>query len=204
MRLYFAASSPFARMVTATLHETDQFAGVELVSVYGSPLDPGSMPIAHNPLGKLPTLERDDGPAIFDSRVICRYLNHRAGAGLYPPMPRGVETEVLEATAHGIAEATLQMLYEKRLRPEEKRVPDYVAGQWNKITRAVQMVPRRWLSHLAGPVDGGQIALGCALGYLDFRFSDHDWRALSPSLADWFAGFSERPSMQATRPFDPS
>lgn len=204
MRLYHAPSSPFVRMVTVTLHETGQAEDVELVSAYGSPLDPGSAPIAHNPLGKLPTLERDDGPAIFDSRVICRFLNNRAGAGLYPPMPRGIETEVLEAAAHGIAESALQIVYEKRLRPAEKQMPEYIEGQWDKITRAVQMIPRRWPSHLAGPIDGGQIALGCALGYLDFRHSDRDWRSLSPSLADWFAKFAERPSMQATHPRDPS
>mgnify|MGYP001796670675 CR=1 FL=1 len=73
MKLYSAASSPYARKVMVVLHETGQFDDVEVVPVYGSPTNPDTMPLAKNPLGKLPALERADGPALYDSRVICSW-----------------------------------------------------------------------------------------------------------------------------------
>ncbi len=102
MKLYSAETSPYARKVRILLHETGQFGDVEIVPAYGTPLDPQTMPLAQNPLGKLPALERADGPAIYDSRVICRYLDARAGGKLYPEGNRLWETLTLEATADGI------------------------------------------------------------------------------------------------------
>jgi glutathione S-transferase len=143
---------------------------------------------------------RDDGPALYDSRVICRYLDDRAKAGLYPAAPRLWDVLTLEATADGILEAAVLMAYESRVRPEEMRLPAWVEGQWAKIDRALDALEDRWLSHLKGPLDIGQIAVGAALGYLDFRHGGRDWRATRPGLAAWNAVFAERPSMVATRP----
>ncbi len=200
LRLYHSPTSPFVRMVMVTLRETGLAEQVELVPASGTPLDPGTAPVNRNPLGKVPTLERPDGPALYDSRVICRYLAELSGGGLYPPAPRLWETLTLEATGHGIAEAALLAIYETRLRPEEIRFPPWVEGQWSKVERALDALEGRWMSHLAGPLDCGQIAVGCALGYLDFRFSDRRWRAGRPALAAWEARFGARPSMEATRP----
>ena len=158
------------------------------------------MPVARNPLGKIPTLERDDGPALYDSRVICRYLDDLAGGRLYPEKPRLWETLTLEATGDGIMEAAVLMVYEERTRPEEQRFAPWVEGQWAKIARALDALEARWLAHLAGPLDAGQIAVGCALGYVDFRHAARDWRAGRPGLAAWEARFAARPAMQATRP----
>jgi glutathione S-transferase len=182
------------------LHETGQVEAVELVPASGTPLDPGTAPLARNPLGKLPTLERDDGPALYDSRVITRYLDDRAGGRLYPPAPRLWETLTLEATGDGIMEAAVLMTYEARLRPEEHRSTPWVDGQWQKIDRAVDALEARWLAHLAGPLDAGQIAVACALGYLDFRHGARGWRASRPGLAAWEERFAARPAMLATRP----
>ena len=87
----------------------------------GTPVAPGTMPVTRNPLGKIPVLEREDGPALYDSRVICRYLDDLAGGGLYPEKPRLWETLTLEATGDGMMEAAVLMVYEERTRPEEKR-----------------------------------------------------------------------------------
>ena len=198
MRLYSAPTSPFVRKVRVTLHETGLTGRVELVPATGSPTEPGSMPVALNPLGKIPALERPDGPALYDSRVICRYLDDLAGGRLYPPKPRLWETLTLEATGDGISEAALLMVYEAR-RPEEARHAPWVEAQWTKVGRALDAVEARWMAHLAGPLDCAQIAVGCALGYLDFRHADRDWRAGRPALAAWEARFAQRPSMQATR-----
>jgi glutathione S-transferase len=177
-----------------------QSADVALLPASGNPLDPGTMPVAQNPLGKIPALERPDGPALFDSRVICRYLDDRAKAGLYPAAPRLWETLTLEAMADGMIDAAILMMYEIRLRPEEIRMPAWMEGQWSKVSRALDMIEARWLPHLSGPLCMGQIALGCALGYIDFRHDARNWRANRPGLSAWDASFAARPSMIATRP----
>jgi len=200
MLLYHSPASPFGRKVMVVLHETGLLPGVELEAAGGNPVAPGTMPVTRNPLGKIPVLERDDGPALYDSRVICRYLDDLAGGRLYPEKPRLWETLTLEATGDGIMEAAILMLYEERTRPEELRFAPWVEGQWAKIARALDAVEARWLAHLAGPLDAGQIAVGCALGYVDFRLPARDWRAGRPGLTAWAARFAERPAMQATRP----
>jgi glutathione S-transferase len=200
LRLYHSGTSPFVRAVMVALHETGLLAEVELVPVVGSPVEPGSMPVAQNPLGKVPTLERPDGPALYDSRVICRWLDARAGGRLYPPAPRLWETLTLEATGQGMAEAAVLMRYEATLRAGDAASAAWTGAQWAKVARALDALEARWMSHLAGPLDAGQIAVACALGYLDFRHGEREWRAGRPALAAWEARFSARPSMQATRP----
>ncbi len=200
MRLYHAPASPFVRKVMVLLHEAKAVDRVEIVPVSGTPLDPGTLPVDRNPLGKIPALERPDGPTLYDSRVICRYLDDLLGAGLYPAAPHLWDTLVLEATADGIADAAVVMRYEEHVRAPESRSPDWVEAQWRKIDRALAAIEGRWMSHLHGPVDMGHIALGCALGYLDFRFSARDWRAAHPVLAGWWGDFSARPALLATAP----
>ena len=200
MRLFHSPTSPYVRKVMVVLHETGQRGDVELVPAAGTPVDSGTMPIDRNPLGKIPALERDDGPTLYDSRVICRYLDAQSGGRLYPAAPALWDTLTVEATADGILDAAVLMVYEVRVRPEDIRFPAWVEGQWSKIARALDALETRWIAHLNGPLDIGQIAVGCALGYLDFRHGDRNWRAGRPALTTWEAGFSTRPSMQATRP----
>ncbi len=200
MRLYHSPTSPFVRKVMVLLHECGRADAIERVPAAGTPVEPGTMPVAHNPLGKIPALERDDGPAIYDSRVICRYLDQHFAAGQYPEPPRLWDCLTLEATADGMLEAAVLMVYETRIRPEQKRHDAWVEGQWAKIARALETLESRWMSHLAGQLDMGQIAVGCALGYLDFRHGARDWRGSHPALADWFGRFDQRPAMAATRP----
>lgn len=200
MRLYFSPTSPYVRKVMVLLHETGQMDAVELVHGSGSPTDPGSAPLEANPLGKVPALERPDGPALYDSRVICQYLDARAGAGLYPEGARRWDTLTVEATGDGILDAALLMVYEGRLRPEELRFAPWVEGQWAKVDRALDVLETRWMAHLEGPLDAGQIAVACALGYLDFRHDARGWRTGRPHLAAWYGHFAERASMKATIP----
>jgi glutathione S-transferase len=120
--------------------------------------------------------------------------------GLYPAPPRLWDTLVLEATADGILDAAVLMVYEARIRPEELRYGPWVEGQWGKVSRALDTLEARWMDHLAGPLDIGHIAVGCALGYLDFRHAARDWREGRPALAAWAAGFGARASMTATAP----
>ncbi|MFP4274040.1 MAG: glutathione S-transferase [Paracoccaceae bacterium] len=199
MKLYHSPFSPFVRKVMVLLHESGQLDQVVLETVTTSPLDPHGALAAANPLGKIPALAREDGPTLYDSRVICRFLDARAGGSLYPES-RVWDTLTLEATADGMMEAAVLMVYENRYRPEPHRSADWEEAQWTRVARALDALDRRWMSHLSGPLDMGQIAVGCALGYLDLRHPDRAWRQGRGALDDWFAVFAERPSMRATRP----
>lgn len=199
MKLLMSPPSPFVRKVLVTLHETEQEQDVTYEIVTASPTGPDAALIAANPIGKIPALVRSDAPTLYDSRVICRYLDHRAGTGLYPET-RLWDTLTLEATADGIMEAAMLMVYEVRFRPEGKQYEGWVEGQWKKAERAVSALNTRWMSHLQGPLDMGQIAVACALAYLDFRHDARGWRRGNDALAEWFATFSKRTSMQETQP----
>ena len=199
LRLHGNDVSPFVRKVRVVLLETGQEADVERVQVVGDALSRDASPNIPNPVGKIPALERGDGPTLFDSRVICRFLNARAGANLYPEA-RLWDVLTLEALADGMLDAAVLIVYEARYRPEEARSAAWVAGQWAKVERALDALDGRWLSHLSGPVDMGQIAIGCVLGYLDLRHAERDWRRGRDGLAAWEAAFAARPSMAATKP----
>ncbi len=199
MQLVSSPLSPFVRKVRALLHETGLADQVTEIPVTTSPLDTPPEVISANPLGRIPALLRDDGPAIYDSRVICRYLDAQAGAGLYPEA-RLWDVLTLEATADGIMDSCVLMIYETRLRAEGARSEAWVEAQWAKIARALDALEARWMSHLAGPLDMGQIALACALGYIDFRFDARGWRTGHPALAAWYEGIAARDSMARTAP----
>lgn len=200
MKLYYSPTSPYVRKVMVLLNETGQVDDVSLETMVTTPLAPDAALLSKNPLTKVPALERDEGPTLYDSRVICAYLDDRAGAKLYPTGARRWDTLTLEATADGILDAALSMVYEGRMRPEDKQMPEWIEGQWGKIDRAVAALNARWVSHLSGPLDMGQIAVGCALGYLDFRHDTRNWRKGNDALANWAREFDSRPSMQATAP----
>ena len=203
MQLYYSPTSPYVRKITVLIHEAGLQDRVERIAASGTPLEPGSLPLAENPLGKVPVLITPHG-ALYDSRVICRYLDDLAGVGAYPVSDALWQTLVLEATADGILDAALLMVYESRLRPEGLRFDPWLQAQWAKIARALDMLEAGWTGHLAGAHQGcanmGHIALGVALGYVDFRLGAREWRKGRPALAVWEAGFAGRPAMLATRP----
>ncbi|WP_417719341.1 glutathione S-transferase [Salipiger sp.] len=199
MKLLKAGPSPFVRKVLVTLHETGQYDDVEMIDVVASPLAPDPQLIAANPLGKIPALIREDAPTLYDSRVICRFLDARAKAGLYPET-RPWDTLTLEATGDAMMEAAVLIIYEERFRPPEKVSMEWIEGQWAKVSRALDAVNTRWISHLKGRMDMGHIAIGCALAYLDFRHDVRKWRTGRDALAGWYDGFAARPSMTATDP----
>ncbi len=199
MQLLMSPLSPYVRKVRVCLRETGQLDAVEEVSVSTSPLASDPAIIAANPTGRIPVLIRDDGPAIYDSRVITRYLDARAKTNLYPEI-RLWEVLTLEATADGILDSAIILTYEGRFRTPEQQSAEWMDAHWAKISRAVGALNDRWLSHLNGPLDMGQIAVGCALGYLDLRHDARNWRQGNDALSAWAAKFGERTSMVATRP----
>ncbi|WP_299837532.1 glutathione S-transferase [uncultured Jannaschia sp.] len=198
MHILSSPASPFVRKVRVVLLETKQ-TDIEVRAVTSNPMGGEAVLNAANPSGKIPVLVRDDGPAIYDSRVICRFLDHRAGAKLYPEA-RLWDVLALEANADAIMEAALAIIYEKRLRPEDLWWPDWFEAQWGKIARSLDALEHRSMPLLEGPLNMAQISVGCALGYLDFRLGDRAWREGRPTLAAWEARFAARDAMQATKP----
>ena len=199
MKLIASPTSPFVRKVRVLLHETGKTDAIEQVMVATTPLASDSQAVSANPIGKIPALVRDSGPAIYDSRVITQFLNATWDLGMYPAA-REWEIKTLESQADAILDAAVTVVYEQKLRPEELHYETWFDAQRQKIDRAVADIESRWMSHLAGPLDMSHIAVGVALSYLDFRMPDRDWRANAPALADWHAKFAARQSMIDTVP----
>jgi glutathione S-transferase len=199
MKLLISPASPFVRKVRVLLREAGGLPLVEEVAVATTPLATDPAIVAANPTGRIPVLIRPDGPALVDSRVICRFLDHHLGAGLYPEA-RVWEVLTLEALADGMADSAVSIAYEVRLRPEERRFEPWIEAQWGKVSRGLDALEARWLSHLAGPLDMGQVAVACLLGYLDLRHDARGWRRERPGLAAWAARVAERPSLRDTAP----
>lgn len=188
--------SPFGRKVkiaAAVLGLADQLSIV--VTDTSNPDDPLR---AANPLGKIPTLEFENGMTLFDSRVILEYLDHMAGGGRILPVDPSARFAVLrlQALADGLMDAALLQVYEVRARTEDKRDPKWVANQAGKVERALAALEA---SPPTSVVDIGSIAVACALGYLDLRF-DGRWRASCPKLVEWLDAFrADVPAYDATR-----
>lgn len=199
MKLIFSGTSPFVRKVSVMLLETGLDSRVEKETVAITPMKPGDVVPSANPLGKVPCLITDDGASIFDSRVITRYLDTlHVGTKLYPEGAALWPVLTLEAMADGMLDAAVLMAYERLLRKDEQQSPEWVAAQWLKISRALGHLEAN-MAALDEP-NMASISVACALGYLDFRHDDRQWRALAPKLAAWEAAFAKRASMQATMP----
>jgi glutathione S-transferase len=200
MKLYHSPASPFVRKVVVLLHELGKADAVELVTVTTTALDSDAGLMAANPLARLPSLQRPEGGTLYDSRVITTYLDDLFGGGLYPQGTARWDVLTLEATGDGIMDSAVSMVYEGRLRPESQQSPDWVEAQWSKVSRALDVLNERWMSHLSAPLNMGQVSVACALSYLDFRLSVRDWRQGREALAAWHAQFEARASMQASLP----
>ncbi|MFN3661541.1 glutathione S-transferase [Yoonia sp.] len=197
MKLLMSAASPFVRKVRVTLRELDLLDQVQEVAVTTTPLASDPTVVAANPTGKIPALVRASGPAIYDSRVITRFLNDHVGGKLYP-QARIWDVLTLEATADAIMDATVAMTYEARFRSEAMQSSDWVEAQWGKASRCIAAIDSRWMSHLNGPLDMGQIAVACALCYVDLRHDSRGWRNGNDTLAEWHSRFMTRDSMKDT------
>jgi len=200
MTFYYSPSSPYARKVRVLAIETGLDKKLELVNVALSPVAPNADVSKHNPIGKVPALALK-GLDLFDSPLICEYLDSlHEGRSLVPRKGKSRWQALrLQAMADGLLDAALLARYENFLRPEEKRWPDWSAGQMKKIEGVLNRLEAE-AATLKGKPTIGSIATGCALGYLDFRFAAHDWRAKRPKLAKWYAAFAKLPSMKATVP----
>ena len=199
MKLLYSPASPYARKVLVLAHETGLIDRIAVTAATASPTGSAAEVAAHNPLGKIPALVLEDGTALYDSRVICEYLDGLSdGPHLFPAGAARWDALTRQALADGLLDAALLTRYERVLRPEERRWDAWDAGQIGKITAALDRFEA--LAADLPALDIGTVAMACALGYLDLRFSDLAWRNGRPALAAWFAVVERAPAMAATVP----
>lgn len=203
MLLRFLATSPYVRKVMVLALEAG--LGDRIEKVPTSPQADEDSLIEHNPLAKVPTLVCDDGTVLYDSPVVCEYLDSlHDGQRLVPTEGKARWTALRrQALADGILDALVLRRYEG-MRPAELRSEDWLASQTRKVVRGLDALEKeaeaKALADPSGPLTIGEIAIACALGYLDFRFADDDWRHNRPALASWFDDASQRPSIKNTAP----
>ena len=206
MILYSAPASPFGRMVKLTAYCLGQIDDIEIRATNTGDPDDGIRQV--NPLGKIPALvvpgQSDaDASILYDSRVIVEYLDSLAGGGHVIPAGGPARFAVLTRMARmvGMLDAAILVVYESRFRPADMRVESFVDYQRDKIIRVLETVGTPVYRNGAMP-DAGEIALVCALDYLDFR-QQLNWRDHAPQLVDWLIAFAaDVPGYTETLPRD--
>ncbi|HHJ15733.1 MAG TPA: glutathione S-transferase [Gammaproteobacteria bacterium] len=197
MKLFYSKTSPYSRKVRLLVHEKGLNQAVTCIAC--NPFDNASDLQAENPLGKVPTLMLDDGTPLYDSPVICEYLDTLTADRLLPESGMARWTVLRwQALCDGILDAAYNIVMERR-RPAQEQSTDWIT-QWEaQIHRSLDAVQDS-LDTLPGRVSLAQLSLGASLGYLDFRLSDPGWRDQHPELTAWYEDFSSRDAMQNTQP----
>ncbi len=203
MKLWHSPTSPYVRKVMVVAFENGLAERIERIPARA----PESGLEAANPLGKIPTLATDEGEILYDSPVICEYLDSLGegqgdGAKLFPASGKERWKALrLQALADGVLVAAVLRVMESR-RPEKRRSAKWDEWQKRKVVRGLDKLEKE-APDLGGAVTIGHVAIGCLLSFLDRRFGDDDWRAGRPALAGWYEEFAKRPSMAATAPPPP-
>ena len=195
MKLLFSPFSPYVRKCLVTGHEVGLNDRIQLLPSAANPINRDPYIIPSNPLGKVPTFFTDSGEVLYDSRVICEYLNYLGKGSLFPGEAARWPALTLQSLADGILDAALLARYEGAMRPEQFQWVGWANAQYNKIETSLDYLNAN-PSVLEGSVHIGTIAVGCSLWYLDLRFADRNWREHAPRVAEWYARFSQRDSMR--------
>ena len=208
MKLFHSASSPFVRKVLVVAHEVGLADRIALQPAAAHPIDRSAAIRAENPLGQVPTLVTDDGLALYDSRVICEYLDALGGGSLFGRGPGQGQGQgqgqvhgkgkgrwrilAWAAMGDGLMGAALLARYEAAVRPASLRWDDWTEGQMSKVEDVLDAL-ERIAPELDPGADIATITFGCALAYLDFRFPERAWRRDRPAAAAWYEGFGPGP-----------
>lgn len=187
MEIFFSPFSPFVRkcLITADLLGVP----VKLLDSNAHPVNRSKELIAINPLGKVPTFYATNGEVVYDSRVICEYLNDFANGSLFPKDANRWDVLTLAALGDGALEALLLARYEDVARPDAYKWAEWKAAQLDKVETSLQYLEKRVAVDGLARMDIGVITVACMLWYADLRFPEFGWRARYPQLASWFDGF---------------
>lgn len=197
MKLYHNPASPYTRKVMVLAHETGLIDRIDLMPI--KVWEETDRIRSDNPLGKIPTLINDTGQAVYDSTVICYFLDSlQDGPKMLPAGDARWPVENLHALAQGMTDAALTLRADV-MRGRDKE-PDFYSERMRGTIRSACDEAERRMSEIDGVLNLGTIALGVGLAYVDFRFPDFGWREGHPKLAAWYENFAQRPSMKATPP----
>jgi len=204
MILHGGPISPFVRKVGICIIEKGLDTQVDYVRSPTAMVKVNAELLPHNPLSKIPTLITTDGMALFDSDVICEYLDT-----LSPPLTLFTNDEarhwqVLRWNALGTGALDAAILWRfERNRPPDKQMEQVLQAYATKFEATLRLLEQEMPLLMRAPYGIGHIAIGCYLGYLDFRFADIDWRSAHPRCAAWFRDeFVQRVSTQRTVPYE--
>lgn len=203
MALHGGPISPFVRKVGVCIVEKELEARFQFVRSPTAMVQVNMELLIHNPLSKIPTVITDDGQVLFDSDVICEYLDSMfAPPSLIPPAG-AARWRVLcwNALGTGALDALVLWRFERN-RPASQQSVAVLNAYAIKIAAVLSRLEAEMPAVVAQPFGLGHVAFGCLFGYLDFRFSDIDWRSAHPACAAFFADFSRRPSAVKTVPYE--
>ncbi|HJQ57877.1 MAG TPA: glutathione S-transferase [Vineibacter sp.] len=200
MKLMYSPTSPYVRKVLVLAIETGLDKKIDKRTAATTPVAPNPEVTALNPLAKVPSLQAE-GMALYDSPVICEYLDGRHRKKKFFPAKGKARFNALrqQALGDGLLDAALLVRYEMTLRDANMQSRAWHEAQMGKINAALAQMEKE-AGSLKGAPTIGQISFACALGYLDFRFAELGWRNRHKKLAAWYEKFAQRPSMKATMP----
>jgi glutathione S-transferase len=203
MKLYWSPRSPFVRKVMVFAHETGLAGRIETVKTLVSSTAANRELMRVNPLGKIPTLVTDDGKVLFDSYVICDYLDSlHVGDKLIPSAP---DRRWQALRWHALGDNLLDNLVPWRselMRPKPQQSPETLAAYDAKARASLDFLEDEAAALGAAATGIGHVAVGVALGYMDFRFPELGWRDGRSKLSAWHETFSRRTSYRNTMPVD--
>jgi len=204
MKLYHNPASPFVRKVRVVASECGVANQIALEEIALTPVSPHSGLVDDNPLGKIPALVVDGNQCLYDSRVICEFLDTKFSGGLFPSaMEDRIRALRWQAVADGLCDAAVLVRYEGFVRPESKQWSEWIEGQLDKCRQAIdhlELECQKTSNKFSGVIDIGTLSIAVALAYFEFRNSDEQWMQRAPVLASWYQQFSKRPSLTATQP----
>jgi len=203
MRLCWSSRSPFVRKVMVFAHECGLAGRIICEPTLVSMSNPNTALLKINPTGKIPTLLPDDGTPLYDSTVICEYLDSlHGGPRLFPPAGHARWTALRRHALGNNLTDNLVLWRNELLRPQALQSPETLAAFELKVRNALDALEAEAPALAADPVGIGHIAVAVALGYIDFRFASLGWRGGRDRLAVWHDGFARRPSMVLTAHVD--
>lgn len=203
MKLFWSSRSPFVRKVMVFAHECGLAGRIECTRTPVAMNKPNTDLLKINPTGKIPTLLLDDGSALYDSTVICEYLDSlHEGAKLFPASGSSRWTALRRHALGNNLLDNLMLWRNEQLRPQTQQSPETLAAFETKVRNAVTALDREADDISSTAVSIGHVAIACALSYADFRFSHLGWRTGNERVTRWFDGFTQRPSMVNTAHVD--
>lgn len=199
MKIFYSSASPFVRKTMIVAEELGINDRIERLPAAASPVKRDTNILPYNPLAQVPTFFTDDEQVLFDSKVICEYLNTTYKGNLFGNEQTRWKMLTDHAAADGIIAAALLVRYELLARPQQLQWQEWLDGQTDKITTTLQYFEDK-AKELEDRIDIVTITLACAVDYLDFRLPDYNWQGRFPTLKTWYEKFSVRPSIATTKP----